>query len=187
MFADLRGSTEITARMSAAEYTRLLNVYYGIAGSAVQAQGGIVDKYLGDGVLALFMPGYCDGEPVTVAVKAAERILDEVTRHADLPAGERPLPVGIGIHNGNAYVGIVGQAGQPTDFTALGDAVNVAERVSSSAGAGELLISDDAVRTLGQPPAAAERRELDLKGIAEPVTAWSVRHPGKPGSSTSQS
>ena len=58
MFADLRGSTQIAARMSPAEYRRLLNIYYGIAAAAVQAPGGIVDKYLGDGVLALFMRGF---------------------------------------------------------------------------------------------------------------------------------
>jgi adenylate cyclase len=174
MFADLRGSTEIAARMPAAAYTKLLNVYYGIAGAAVQAHGGIVDKYLGDGVLALFMPGYCDGEPVAIAMDAGRRILAEVTDHAELPAGERPLPVGIGIHSGIAYVGIVGRAGQPTDFTALGDAVNVAERVSSAAGAGELLVSDDAASKLGRPPVGAERRELDLKGVAKPVSAWSI-------------
>ena len=132
MFADLRGSTELAATMSAAAYTQLLNTYYGIAGHAIQLRGGIVDKYLGDGVLALFLTGYCDSEPTTTAVEAALRILDEVADHKDLPAEQRPLPVGIGVHFGEAYVGIVGQAGQPTSFTALGDAVNVAERVSLS-------------------------------------------------------
>jgi adenylate cyclase len=175
MFADLRGSTQIAARMPAGAYTKLLNVYYGIAGTAVQAQGGIVDKYLGDGVLALFMPGYVDGDAADTAIVAGRRILEEVTDHPDLPTEERPLPVGVGIHSGVAYVGIVGQAGQPTDFTALGDAVNVAERVSSAAAAGELLISDVAAQQLHQPLKGAEWRELDLKGVAEPVAAWSVR------------
>jgi adenylate cyclase len=175
MFADLRGSTELAATMTPAVYTRLLNTYYGIAGRAIQARGGIVDKYLGDGVLALFLVGYCDSDPADVAVKAAMRILEDVADHKDLPPDQRPLPVGIGVHYGEAYVGIVGQAGQPTNFTALGDAVNVAERVSSSAAAGELLVSDTAAQQGGGPPAGAERRELTLKGVAEPVPAWSVR------------
>lgn len=178
MFADLRGSTAIAAGMTAGEYTRLLNTYYGIAGRAVQAHGGIVDKYLGDGVLALFLRGYCDSEPADVAMAAALRILDEVTDHADLPAEQRPLPVGVGVHFGEAYVGIVGQAGQPTNFTALGDAVNVAERISSSAVAGELLISDVAMARVGARPSDAQTRELELRGVAKPVAAWSLRPGG---------
>jgi len=177
MFADLRGSTELAATMSPSEYTRLLNVYYGIAGGAVQAHGGIVDKYLGDGVLALFLRGYCDREPADVALEAGTRILELVEDHRDLP---RPLPVGIGVHYGTAYVGIVGQAGQPTNFTALGDAVNVTERISSSAVAGELLISEAATAQLDDRPRGAEPRELELKGVTEPVAAWSLR-PTKAG------
>ena len=69
----------------------------------------------------------------------------------------------------------MGRAGQPTDFTALGDAINVAERISSSAAAGELLVSDALVDQLPARPAGAELRELTIKGVAEPVTAWSLR------------
>ncbi len=184
MFADLRGSTELAATMSPSEYTRLLNAYYGIAGAAVQAHGGIVDKYLGDGVLALFLRGYCDREPAAVAVEAAARILKDVEGHRSLPADARPLPVGIGVHCGIAYVGIVGQAGQPTNFTALGDAVNVSERVSSAAVAGELLVSDAAMSKLTMRPDGAEPRELTLKGVAEPVAAWSLRPAGEEAGAT---
>lgn len=175
LFADLRGSTELAATMTPGAYTRLLDIYYGIAGHAIQARGGIVDKYLGDGVLALFLLGYSDGHPATAAADAGRRILEDVATSKALPADQRPLPVGVGVHYGEAYVGIVGQAGQPTNFTALGDAVNVAERVSSSATAGELLLSDAVVQRLSQPPQGAQQRELTLKGVAEPVTAWSVR------------
>lgn len=175
MFADLRGSTEIAARMSPVDYTRLLNAYYGIAGAAVQARGGIIDKYLGDGVLALFLRGYCDDEPALVATQAARRILEAVRDHPELPAGHRPLPVGIGVHYGEAYVGIVGRAGQPTNFTALGDAINVTERISSSAVAGEVLVSDAAMSRLPSRPPKAAARELTLKGVAGSVAAWSLR------------
>ena len=72
-------------------------------------------------------------------------------------------------------VGIVGQAGQPTNFTALGDAVNVAERISSSAVAGELLVSEAAMAELEARPAEAQARELRLKGVSEPIAAWSLR------------
>ena len=180
MFADLRGSTELAATMSPSAYTRLLNTYYGIAGDAIQRPGGLVDKYLGDGVLALFLPGYTAQDPAVDAVEAARRILDDVADHPDLPPDQRPLPVGIGIHFGVAYVGIVGQAGKPTNFTALGDAVNVAERVSSAAAGGELIVSDTLARQLPSPLEGAESRELTLKGVAEPLAAWSLRPSPEP-------
>ena len=168
MFADLRGSTSIAATMSPADYRALLNDFYGIAGEAVQGPGGIVDKYLGDGVVALFMVGYCDSVRASTAVGAGLGIMEDAASHGN-------LQVGVGVHYGTAYVGIVGHAGHPTDFTALGDAVNVAERISSSAEAGELLVSEAAMAQLPARPAGAEARELTLKGVAEPVAAWSLR------------
>jgi adenylate cyclase len=90
-----------------------------------------------------------------------------------LPDRERPLPVGVGVHTGTAYVGVIGQAGDLTDFTALGDAVNITERLSSEAGARELLVSDAALAASGVDRVRLTRRELRLKGVAAPVVAWS--------------
>ena len=139
LFADLRDSTQLAAGMSASAYSRLLNGFYGIASRAVEGLGGSIDKYLGDGVFALFIPGFAGRRP---------RGPCDRSRAAD-PAGDRPtlqavgmsspLPVGIGVHTGTAYVGVVGNSGELTDFTALGDAVNVTERLSSAAVARELL------------------------------------------------
>ena len=86
-----------------------------------------------------------------------------------------PLPVGIGVHTGTAYVGVVGNSGELTDFTALGDAVNVTERLSSAAAARELLISDAALTASGYSTDGLSRRDLELKGVARPVAAWSQR------------
>jgi adenylate cyclase len=173
LFADLRGSTELAARMSASAYSRLLNAFYAIAAEAIQTPGGHVDKYLGDGVFALFIPGFVGSDHAARAIDAARGILAGTAGAADLPESERPLPVGVGVHTGTAYVGVLGRAPDLTDFTALGDAVNITQRLSSDAAAREILISDAALLASGIAPAHLDRRELRLKGVAEPVVAWS--------------
>jgi adenylate cyclase len=174
LFADLRGSTELAARMSATAYGRLLNRFYRIASRAIQEPGGDVDKYLGDGVFALFIPGFAGPDHAARAIGAARQIL-RATAAVELPEGSGTLPVGVGVHTGTAYVGVLGQAGELTDFTALGDAVNVTQRLSSVASARELLISDSALVASGERSAGLARRELQLKGVTEPVVAWAER------------
>jgi adenylate cyclase len=174
LFADLRRSTELAASMSPSAYTRLLNRFYAIASRAVEERGGTVDKYLGDGVFALFIPGFAGADHAARAVAAAGQILRETSGAADGPTEATRLPVGIGVHTGTAYVGVVGHAGELTDFTALGDAVNLTQRISSVAGESELLISDAALAAAGLPTDGLERRELELRGVAAPVAAWSM-------------
>jgi adenylate cyclase len=173
LFADLRGSTELAGGMSASAFRRLLNAFYGIASRSVEAKQGSIDKYIGDGVFALFIPGFAGQDHAARAIDAARDILDATDQPIRQTEGPMPLPVGIGVHTGMAYVGVVGQSGELTDFTALGDAVNVTERLSSVAAARELLISDRALAASGYPNGGLTRRMLDLKGVARPVAAWS--------------
>lgn len=172
LFADLRDSTGLAARMSARAYGQLLNTFYGIAATAIQGPGGTVDKYLGDGVFALFIPGFAGADHAARAIDAGRQILRETATSTRLPVEVRPLPVGIGVHTGTAYVGVLGQAGDLTDFTAIGDSVNITERLSSVAGAGELLISDAALTASGYPREGLTRGEPELKGVTQPVVAW---------------
>jgi adenylate cyclase len=83
--------------------------------------------------------------------------------------GEPWVPIGVGINSGVAYVGAVGTA-EHVEFTALGDPVNVAARLASVAGAGELLVTDDAAMAAGLPTTGLERRQLKLKGKSQPTT-----------------
>jgi adenylate cyclase len=180
LFADLRGSTQVAGAMSASAFSRMLNVFYGIAAQAVQGRGGSVDKYLGDGIFALFIPGFTGPDHAARAIDAARQILDQTRGSPEPPRAGTVLPVGIGVHTGVAYVGVVGRSGDLTDFTALGDAVNITERLSSAAGAGELLISDAALNSSGYPSASLTSRQLTLKGVTRPVAAWSESAPGAP-------
>ena len=174
LFADLRQSTELAATISAVAFSRILNAFYGIASRAVEARGGSVDKYLGDGVFALFIPGFTGMDHAERAIDTARRIQRETSRPLGPGGMTTSLPVGIGVHTGTAYVGVVGQAGDLTDFTALGEAVNVAQRLSSVADAGEILISDAALAASSAPAEGLVRRDLELKGVAGVVVAWSV-------------
>ena len=177
LFADLRGSTETAARMSASAYHQLLNAFYALASRAVEDRGGSVDKYLGDGVFALFIPGFAGPDHAARAIDAARQILREARDPKALPANGTPLRVGIGVHTGAAYVGVVGRPGDLTDFTAVGDPVNVTERLSSVAAANELLISDAALSASGLAEDGLSGRELELKGVVRPVKAWSQSGP----------
>ena len=94
LFADVRGSTGIAEQQSAAEFSRLLAGFYALATSAVQAEGGIVDKFLGDGVMALSIPSFTSRMDAARGVTAARRILAETS-----------LPVGAGVNTGPAFTG----------------------------------------------------------------------------------
>jgi adenylate cyclase len=177
LFADLRGSTELAAGMSPSAYRRLLNVFYAIAARAIEDRGGNVDKYLGDGVFALFIPGFTGPDHALRGIEAARQILRDTEQPLTGDATSGLLPVGIGVHTGTAYVGVVGQSGDLTDFTALGEAVNITERLSSAALARELLLSESVMAASGLPSEGLTHRELFLKGVADPVLAWSESGP----------
>jgi len=164
LFADVRGSTALAETMPPAEFSRLLNAYYRVATDAIRAPGGLIDKLLGDGVMALFITGFTGEDHAAKAVDAARKILREVE-----------LPVGAGVHTGNAWVGFVGGGEDVVDFTALGDAVNTASRLSSEAETGELLLSDATARAAGIATDGLTAKRVELRGRAEPLDVWSER------------
>ena len=170
LFADIRGSTGIAERTSAGEFRRLVQQFYLRAAKAIHEHDGIVDKFLGDGIMALFIPVVTGELHAIRAIEAGEALLGEVASRELLAGGVR---VGVGVHTGEAVVGAVG-ADERLDFTALGDTVNVAARLGSDAGAGELLVSSTAWAAGGRV-SAGERRALDLKGRAEPLEVVVLR------------
>ncbi len=167
LFADVRGSTGIAEQQSAAEFSRLLAGFYALATSAVQAEGGIVDKFLGDGVMALFIPSFTSRMDAARGVTAARRILAETS-----------LPVGAGVNTGPAFTGFLGATEQVASFTAVGDAVNVAHRLGEAAGPGELIVAAETIAKAGFEPAAGvdpwEERELSVKGRDQAVRGWAL-------------
>jgi adenylate cyclase len=172
LFADIRGSTSVAEHLRPAEYQALLQRFYEACARAVDAEGGVVDKYLGDGVVAFFLPVFTgDGGPAASAIRAGQAILENVGGGAGSPGrGDGPgLPVGVGVHTGLAFVGILGTPEGQLDFTGVGDAVNTAARLGSVAAAGELLVSIASAERANLVTDGLERRTLELKGREEPI------------------
>lgn len=165
VFADVRGSTRLAERSSASEFRGLIQAYYRSASVAIDENGGIIDKFLGDGVMALFIPVIAGENHAERAIKAGRAILAAVERDG---LAEKGLLVGAGVHTGEAFVGVVG-GDEKIDFTALGDTVNIAARLGGLAGPGELLVSLVTWERagLGTPPA---RREVDIAGRTSGLT-----------------
>jgi len=169
LFADVRGSTALAEQASAEEFSQLMARFYGAAATAVDRRNGIVDKFVGDQVVALFIPGFAGADHAADAIAAARELLAK-TGHGN---GEPWIPVGAGVHTGVAFVGTVGE-GDAVDFTALGDSVNMAARLASSAGSGEILVSGAAATASQLDTADLEARTLNLRGRAESVEAWVI-------------
>ena len=167
LFVDVRGSTRIAEKMGAYEFSLLMNRFYDAVINVLIHADAFIDKLVGDEVTALFIPGYAGPNHARKAVEAGRSML-RVTGHGK---HEDPwVPVGIGIHTGSAWVGsIQGASGEAADFTALGDNVNIAARLTSSAGPGEILISENTYAAAGLGEELLERRELALKGKSNSV------------------
>jgi adenylate cyclase len=162
LFADVRGSTTLAEQMSPLEFSQLMNRFYAVATDVLVRTDAMVDRLVGDEVIGLYLPGMNGQEHARMAIKAAQNLLNK-TGHAD--SSGPWIPVGIGVHTGLAFVGVVGGGeGSPTDFTALGDNVNITARLASESRPGEVLISDAAYAAAGQDLGSLEQRQLELKG-----------------------
>ena len=167
LFADVRGSTGLAERIPAQQFSQLISRFYGTAAKVVDRWDGLVDKFVGDEVVALFMTGLGGPNHAERALGAARELLRE-TGHGN---GEPWVPVGAGVHTGVAYVGRVGE-GDACDFTAVGDPVNATSRLASTAAAGEILVSATAAAAAGLETAGLESRMLELRGRDETLGAW---------------
>lgn len=170
LFADVRGSTGLAEGMTATAFSALLNRFYRVAVDALVEADAVIDKFVGDEVVALFIPGLGGPEHARRGIGAANAIL-RATGHGD---GTPWLPIGAAVHTGRAFVGAMGAEGQLTDFTALGDAVNATARLASMAGAGETLVSTDAARAAGLDTSSMSPRVVELRGRTEPMTVYVV-------------
>lgn len=163
LFADVRGSTGLAETMGPAAFRRLLDRFYREATNALVARDAVLDKFVGDEVVALFLPVLNGDDHARDAIEAARDLL-RATGHGT-EAGPW-IPVGAGVHTGVAYVGAIGDT--VTDFTALGDSVNVTARLASAAGPGEILVSSAAADAAGLDR-SLESRTLTLRGRIEPL------------------
>jgi adenylate cyclase len=168
-FADIRGSTSLAEKMSPTEFRRILDRFYDAAATVLHEHEAILDKFVGDEAVAIFIPALSGDQHAARAVAAGQALL----RATGNGTRDGPwVPIGIGVHTGIAFVGAVGE-GPSTTVTALGDIVNVAARLASAAGPGELLVTAEAARAAQVE--AGERRDLELRGKSERVPVVVLR------------
>jgi adenylate cyclase len=159
LFADVRGSTTLAESMRPAEFRSLMNRFFETAGRVLVRHDAVVDKFVGDEVMAIFIPAMTGELHAERAVSAARALLADT-------AGW--VPIGVGVNTDTAYVGTVGD-GDNVELTAMGDAVNVTSRLASAASAGEVLVTTSAATAARIDDAGIERRSLTLRGKTRPT------------------
>lgn len=178
LFTDVRNFTGFSETHTAPEVVRLLNEFFAAAVPVIEAEEGIVNQYLGDGMMVLFGAPQSQPEHALRAVRAAVGIVRRVHQLQDRwkQLGADSFKIGIGIHTGKAVVGTIGSP-RRLDYTAIGDTVNTASRIEScnkELGT-EILISESTLSKLSD----AQRRQLSPLGQPETIFVKGKRDPLK--------
>jgi PAS domain S-box-containing protein len=173
LFADIRGFTHLSEQLPPEQLVDVLNQYLAIAADAILKQEGTLDKFMGDAVMGIFnAPLPQDDHPLR-AVRAALAMRAAVVRlHRRLPDLLR-LGYGIGIHTGDAVVGNIGTE-QQMNYTAIGDAVNVAKRLQENASGGQIILSDQTYAPVRDHAHADPMPPFHVKGREAVVEAWEL-------------
>ena len=173
LFADIRDFTRLAEKMSPAETFHFVNQYLSAMEPAIARHHGVIDKFVGDAVMALF-PDRPD-DAVQAALDMFRRL--DVFNRERAARGEPPVRIGIGIHTGSLMLGTVG-ARDRMDTTVISDAVNLASRVENLTKTYRvpLIVTEDTVRALQSPDAVAMRRidRVLVQGKSQPVVLYEV-------------
>jgi adenylate cyclase len=167
LFVDVRGSTALSEKMSATEFSQLINRFYTASTKIITDEDGVVEKLAGDAVAAFWGAGFAGPNYVRRTINVAQKLAGKMA--------QQEIPVGIGVHSGVAYFGAMGTADGLTDISAIGDEVNTAARLASQAAAGEIIVSEHALNEADIDGSELEPRSLELKGISEPVLVRVMR------------
>ncbi len=175
LFADIRGFTSIAEHAPPEEIVGLLNKYFSAMTDIIFAHGGTLDKYLGDGLMALFGAPTTTPEDASNALNAAvamQRRIIGINQELR-KEGFKELGVGIGLHTGEVTVGYIGSE-RRSEYTAIGDAVNTASRLESNARGGEILISEATFKAAGNRYKLKTRDPITVKNREQPVILFEV-------------
>jgi adenylate cyclase len=178
LFADLRDFTRLTESKLPYDVVFLLNRYCHAMGAAIERAGGRVDKFMGDGVMALFGLK-CDGPQACRQALNAARLMSmglvELNK-ALAPDLDAPLSMGLGLHFGPAIVGEMGYRGR-TSLTAIGDTVNTASRLEQLCKSYEceLVVSEEVLTCTGLTLAGADRRHIEIRGHLTALTIHTIK------------
>jgi adenylate cyclase len=190
LFTDIRGFTNLTEEMPPHEVVALLNEYFELLVDVVFEFDGTLDKFMGDGLMAIWGAPVADPQAAEKALRCAIEMQQTIGRMNALRRldGKVPIATGIGLDKGQAIVGYTGSS-RTMSYTAIGPTVNIASRLCAQAKPGEVLTSGEVWRMapeLARTTEATLRPPLMLKGISTPVEAWSVAPGDTPQTSTGE-
>jgi adenylate cyclase len=169
LFADVRGSSDLARRLGDREFTQVMQRFYAVATRTLFDHDALLDKFVGDEVVGFFIPFMAGPAHARRAVEAAHALFRAVGYGAEPGPW---LPLGAGVHTGVSFVGFVSR-GLDSEFTALGNTINVAAHLAARAGPGEILVTEPVRAALEAD--GLERRHVSLKGheldayVIEPV------------------
>lgn len=175
LFADIRGFTRISEHAPPEKIVNLLNRYFSAMTDIIFAHGGTLDKYLGDGLMALFGAPTATPDDASNALNAAvamQRRLLGINRELR-DEGFPEIGVGMGLHTGEVIVGYIG-SDRRSEYTAIGDTVNTSSRLESNARGGEILISDATAKAAHSRYKLKPREPIMVKNRQQPVMLWEV-------------
>ncbi|HYR76032.1 MAG TPA: adenylate/guanylate cyclase domain-containing protein [Pyrinomonadaceae bacterium] len=175
LFADIRGFTRISEHAPPEKIVQLLNRYFSAMTDIIFAHGGTLDKYLGDGLMALF------GAPTTTPKDAANALSAAVAMQRRMiginveliEEGFAEIGIGIGLHTGEVTVGYIGSE-RRSEYTAIGDSVNTASRLESNAKGGEILVSEVTAKAAHSRYQLTAREPISVKNREQPVPLFEV-------------
>ncbi len=174
LFSDISGFTSMSSRMTPGEVVAILNEAFDALCIVIKQQGGDIDKFIGDAIMAVFedRPDFDDPHPVR-ATRAAWGMQQALT--AFNAERDPPLVMRIGLNSGPIVRGDIGSRFVRRDYTCIGDAVNRAQRHESKAPLGGVLLSQDTYARVSELVITEEMPGIQLKGIAEPVSGYILK------------
>jgi PAS domain S-box-containing protein len=185
IFADVRGYTQLAERAAPDELVRILNTYLHVLTEAIWQEEGTLTMFIGDAVMAIFNAPLPQPDHALRAVRAAwamRRALEtqpvtQLTARPDERPEERPgaaVQYGIGVHTGLAVVGNIGSRGRLQNYTAIGDAVNTAQRLEAGASSNQILLSAATYAAVAPHVQAHPREPLHVKGKTLPLQVFEL-------------
>jgi len=171
MFADIRGFTAMSEKMTPHQVIEVLNHYFGDMTDLVFEHDGTLDKFIGDCLFALWGTPLGDKDHAIKAVKCCLAIQEKLkTQHTK---GIPPINLGMGLCSGPAVVGNMGSA-QRQEFTAIGDTVNTASRLSGQASGGQIIISESTFKLVKDKVNVKKLPAVKVKGKTKALTIYQV-------------